>query len=95
MKKRLQAAVKKFESFTGLEASKVTKVHIPDPPEVTVILGELVGVIYKTEKTETGSRPREFIHKFKKRPLLLTDTKGKYLYIAGGKIRVTDRGIEG
>jgi hypothetical protein len=63
-------------------------------PKVLVNLGELRGLIYRSDKEQCG-RPRTFIHFMETPPLLATDASGKQLYIVGGNYRVTSRGIEG
>lgn len=63
-------------------------------PPVMVELGELVGLIYRTDKWQPG-RPRTYIHFMETRPRLVSDVEGRQLYLVGGKYRVTAAGIEG
>ena len=63
-------------------------------PKVLVNLGELRGLIYRSDKEQCG-RPRTFIHFMENPPLLASDAEGKQLYIVGGNYRITSRGIEG
>lgn len=63
-------------------------------PRVMVRLGELRGLIYRSDRGQCGS-PRTFIHFMEKPPALACDPAGRQLYILGGKYRVTRRGIEG
>ena len=63
-------------------------------PNVLVNLGELRGLIYKSDKGQCG-RPRTFIHFMETPPRLACDPSGTQLYILGGSYRVTPRGIEG
>ena len=63
-------------------------------PKVLVNLGELRGLIYRSDKGQCG-RPRTFIHFMETPPLLASDASGQQLYIVGGNYRVTSRGIEG
>ena len=63
-------------------------------PKVLVSLGELRGLIYRSDKEQCG-QPRTFIHFMETPPLLASDPEGKQLYIVGGNYRVTSRGIEG
>jgi hypothetical protein len=59
-----------------------------------VALGELLGVIYRSDRL--GSRrPRAYIHLMRTPPRLVTDLAGTQLYIVGGRYRVTRRGIVG
>jgi hypothetical protein len=59
-----------------------------------VKLGELRGIIYSSDKEQSG-RPRTFIHFMDTPPLLTCDPAGRQLHIIGGNYRVTSRGIEG
>lgn len=63
-------------------------------PPVLVELGELQGLIYRSDRRSPG-RPRSFIHFMDDPPKLLADPAGTQLYIVGGNYRVTSRGIEG
>ena len=62
-------------------------------PKVLVQVGELRGVIYRSDRGQRG-QPRTFVHFFKNPPLLTSDAQGQQLYILGGSYRVTPRGIE-
>ncbi len=63
-------------------------------PKVLVQVGELRGLIYRSDRGQPG-RPRSFVHFFQNPPLLTSDPRGKQLHIVGGNYRVTRRGIEG
>ena len=63
-------------------------------PRVLVELGELRGLIYRSDKGRRG-RPQTFIHFMETPPRLTCDAAGKQLYIVGGNYRVTEQGIEG
>ena len=63
-------------------------------PRVVVQLGELMGVIYRSDKWNQG-QPRTFIHFMDDPPRLVSNAAGTQLYIVGGRYRVTARGIEG
>jgi hypothetical protein len=63
-------------------------------PKVLVNLGELRGLIYRSDREQCG-RSRTFIHFMESPPLLASDVRGTQLYIVGGNYRVTARGIEG
>lgn len=92
---KLSKAAAKFEEFTGLKATEAIRIDLPDAAPPMVILGKLVSVTYETEKI--GEHPlTEWVHRFKKPlPLLLTDTAGNALFIAGGRFKINDRGIVG
>lgn len=57
-------------------------------------LGELRGLIYRP-RPAPGEPPRNYVHFFKRPPVLAADPAGRRLYIIGGQYRLTRRGIEG
>jgi hypothetical protein len=63
-------------------------------PDVLMHLGELRGLIYRSDRGQCG-RPRTFVHFFETPANLTCDSRGRQLYIQGGRYRVTTRGIEG
>ena len=63
-------------------------------PPVLVGLGELCGVIYRSDRGQCG-RPRKFVHFFHEPPQLACDADGSQLFVLGGAYRITRRGIEG
>ena len=63
-------------------------------PRVLVGLGELRGLIYKSDKGQQG-RPQTYIHFMEEPARLASDPEGKQLYIIGGNYKVTARGIDG
>lgn len=82
-----------FKRFQGRPATRGARVSVPDPPAVVVYLGELVQVNYRTRKGKNGTV--EYYHRFTKPlPILVSDPKGKHLYVVGGRFKITDRGIE-
>jgi len=84
-----------YWTFNRFGPSQVVKVRHPRLiPPVVVELGELVGLIYRSEKGQAG-RPRTYIHFMEDPPCLASNTEGTQLYIVGGNYRVTAMGIEG
>ena len=63
-------------------------------PDVLMRLGELRGLIYRSDRGECG-RPRTFVHFFETPAELTCDPQGRQLHIVGGNYRITRRGIEG
>ncbi|MEO8134771.1 MAG: hypothetical protein ABI831_12425, partial [Betaproteobacteria bacterium] len=63
-------------------------------PPIVVQLGELVGVIYRSDKWQAG-QPRTYIHRMEDPPRLVCNPEGTQLYVIGGSYRVTPQGIEG
>ena len=88
------AAKKAFEEFTGHPGEVIGEIEIPDMPKTVWVLGELTAVCY--EATRDGIT-EQYMHEFNKkhRPLLCVAPDGKQLIVAGGRYKVTERGIEG
>jgi hypothetical protein len=84
-----------YQAFNRFGPSQVVKVRHPRLiPPVVVELGELVGLIYRSEKGQPG-QPRTYIHFMEKPPRLASNPEGTQLYVVGGSYRVTPQGIEG
>jgi len=63
-------------------------------PPVVVELGDLLGLIYRSDRGGSG-RSRTFVHFMDDPPRLVTEPSGRQLYVIGGSYLVTPRGIEG
>ena len=84
-----------FEQFHCFPPAVMVRRRCPRQlPPVLVPLGELRGVIYRSDRGQCG-RPRTFVHFFKSPPLLACDPAGQCLHIVGGRYQITPRGIEG
>ena len=84
-----------YRTFNRFEPCRMVRLrHRRLMPRVVVQLGELTGLIYRSDKWNQG-RPRSFIHFMDDPPRLVSDPAGTQLYIVGGRYRVTARGIEG
>lgn len=84
-----------YQAFNRFEPSRVMKIrHSRVIPPVVVELGELVGLIYRSEKEQPG-QPRTYIHFMENPPRLVCNPEGTQLYVVGGSYRVTPQGIEG
>lgn len=59
-----------------------------------VELGDLVGLIYRTDKWQPG-RPRTYVHFMGDQPKLVSNLAGTQLYLVGGSYRLTRHGLEG
>jgi hypothetical protein len=59
-----------------------------------VDLGDLVGLIYRSDKRQPG-RFQAYVHLMQHPPRLVSNIEGSQLYIVGGNYRVTEQGIEG
>lgn len=84
-----------YRAFNGFGPSGVVKVrHSRVIPPVVVELGELVGLIYRSDKGQPG-QPLTYIHRMENPPRLVSNVEGTQLYLVGGSYRVTPQGIEG
>jgi hypothetical protein len=84
-----------YQAFNGFEPSRVVKIHHSRLiPPVVVALGELVGLIYRSDKGQPG-QPLTYIHRMETPPRLVSNIEGTQLYVVGGSYRVTPHGIEG
>jgi hypothetical protein len=91
----IEQAAQLFERFHCFRPSPPTRCRCPRVmPNVVVRLGELRGLIYRSDRGQPGC-PRTFIHFMKNPTALACDPAGRQLYILGGRYRVTRRGIEG
>jgi hypothetical protein len=84
-----------YSRFNSFDATAVMTVkHCRTIPPVVVELGELVGLIYRSDKGQQG-RKLTYIHRLEDPPRLVSNVEGTQLYIVGGSYRVTAQGIEG
>ncbi len=95
VKRELLQGMDLYEIYNGFVPSRVMRIpHRRLTPPVVVELGELVGVIYRSDKGQR-SWPHTYIHVMEDPPRLVSNVDGTQLYIVGGSYRVTGRGIEG
>lgn len=80
-----------YEGFSGHKARFVDKVPLPTH-KVGIVVGKCDGVLYTTIRD--GKRER-YIHEFRSRarPLLISSSDGRQLYLIGGSYRFTHSGI--
>lgn len=84
-----------YRAFNRFRPSQVLRIrHTRLIPPVVVELGELMGLIYRSDKGLAG-QPRTYIHFMENPPRLASNTQGTQLYVLGGSYRVTPQGIEG
>jgi len=86
-------ASRAYEAFHGDRSKRRRRVHIPDAPPVVWELGRVIGISYET--TRDGERAA-YLHKFKpgSAPRLVISEDGEAMFLADGRYKVTDRGIE-
>ena len=91
----LRTAAALFRQFHRYSPFAVQRCRCPRVvPPVLVDLGELRGLVYRSDKWNRG-QPRSYIHFLECPARLACDVRGRQLYIVGGRYRVTPRGIEG
>ncbi len=91
----MQQGLALYRAFNRFEPSRVMKIrHSRVIPPVVVELGELVGVIYRSDKGQPG-QALTYIHRMEDPPRLVSNIEGTQLYVVGGSYRVTPQGIEG
>jgi hypothetical protein len=84
-----------YREFNHFESSKsITIQHPRIIPPVVVDLGELVGIIYRSDKGQPG-QPQAYIHFMQTPPRLVSNIEGNQLYIVGGNYQITRQGLEG
>jgi hypothetical protein len=92
---RWQDARSLYATFHGFDPRQVQRRPCRRVvPPVLVGLGEVCGLIYRSDRGQSG-RPRTFVHFFAQKPTLACDPGGAQLYLVGGRYRVTRRGLEG
>ena len=91
----MQRGMRLYRAFNGFAPPRVVTVHHSRViPPIVVELGELVGLMYRSDKGQPG-QPRTYIHRMEHPPRLVSNIEGTQLYIVGGSYQVTPRGIEG
>jgi hypothetical protein len=87
------------QKFNQVQPPQTKKVQHPRMPPVVMDLGELVGVIYRSNQYCSGQEqpgdPHLHLHQMEDPPRLVSNVEGTQLYILGGSYRVTANGIEG
>lgn len=95
LRQELQQGHRLYQRFNQFPSNRVQRImHNRCIPPAVVSLGELVGVMYRSDKWQRG-RPRVYVHRMETPPQLVSNVAGTQLYIVGGDYRVTARGIEG
>jgi len=91
----VQRGIALYREFNGFAPERTLKVrHSRVIPAVVVGLGELMGVIYRSDKGRPGEQ-RTYIHLMQDPPHLVSNVEGTQLYLVGGNYRVTPEGITG
>ena len=84
-----------YRRFNQFDPERVFRIrHARVIPSVVVELGDLLGLIYRSDKGRHG-KDRPYIHVMEDPPRLVCDVSGSQLYIIGGSYSVTPHGIEG
>ncbi|MDW8259325.1 MAG: hypothetical protein RML32_07760 [Gammaproteobacteria bacterium] len=91
--RKIEAARKRFEAFTGMTATTVEEIEVPPLDDVLFVVGECEAIAYNTVR---DGIVQSFQHEFRKksRPVLAVSSDGRRLYLLAGAYKFTDRGIE-
>ncbi len=81
-----------YKTFNDRETKKTFKIPKIETSDL-VELGKGLDIGYRSTKW-TG-KPENYLHEFGKGVRLMSTADGKHLVLAGGKLKVTDRGIVG
>lgn len=93
----VEDGVRTFRRWHEFDPERVEPIHGPERviPETLVYLGELIEVVYRSDKWNPGEK-KLYSHKTQKpHPILATDPEGRHVYIVGGRMKVTSRGLVG
>lgn len=96
LEREFKKGIRLYKKFHwGTDIDKILRRKIPRIPGVTVMLGDLPGIPYITQK-EGDDEPIMYYHEFETElPLLVTSAAGRGLWIVGGKFRTKAEGIVG
>lgn len=91
-RKKITAAARRFERFTGHNADSAQKIKVLPLPKVMLAIGDCDAILYTTIRDGVIEK---YKHTFKKnsRPLLAASHDGKRLFLLGGAYTFTARGI--
>lgn len=89
----LEQAHKTFRRWHEFDASGMKRVRAPRSiPKTMVALGELVSVVYRSNKYD--GKHKLYEHETKRpRPVLATDPRGREVFIVGGRMKPTADGL--
>jgi hypothetical protein len=89
----LEKAKATYRKWSELEPGKVTRARAPRRvPKAMAKLGELVSVVYRSDKYDGEAKLYE--HKTKRpRPVLAADPEGRHVFIVGGNMKITADGL--
>jgi hypothetical protein len=93
---QLEAGARTFRKWHAFPPERVETVAGPRTvPRLLVKLGTIPEIVYDSDKW-SGKRTT-YVHKTARghAPMLCTDPEGRHLFIVGGRVRVTKRGLVG
>jgi hypothetical protein len=92
MTAKIARARRLFTAFTGMPATTLEVVEVPELDDVAVVIGHCEAIAYQTVR---DGKVQSFQHEFsvKSRPVLATSHDGRRLYLLAGAYRFTERGI--
>ncbi|MES2367628.1 MAG: hypothetical protein V4563_17260 [Pseudomonadota bacterium] len=89
----IDRAKRAYRNFRGVDPTEVVHARLPDKAVTAYHMGDVEGIMYKTER---DGKTERYMHKFKGAagPSLVVQDDGSQMYLTGGNYRVTERGIE-
>lgn len=91
--RKIARGAKLSKDFSGHTAKPLGKFAFPDNPGVGVAIGNVLGISYSTKRDGVNENYYHAFRNVNSRPLLVTSSDGKQLYLIGGSYSFTDRGI--
>jgi hypothetical protein len=91
--RKIKQGAKLAKAFSGHNAKTIGKVAFPKNPGVGIAIGNVLGISYSTKRDGVKENYYHAFRSVNSRPLLVTSSDGKQLYLIGGSYSFTDRGI--
>lgn len=93
--RQVEAALKRFEDFTGMSGEVVGSLQVPNlgEDEPLVVIGDCEAIAYRTVRNGVEE---SYQHEFRpsSRPVLCCSFDGSRLFLLAGSYKFTSRGIE-
>ena len=88
----LREAIARFTGFRAQPPGRVDRGRLAQPGKVVFALGRVLMIGYSTVR---AGKPFDYAHEFgrKARPLLVSSSDGRHLFLLGGAYKVSNDGI--
>lgn len=91
--RKIKQAQKLAYDFSGHKAKPIGKIKFPENPGVGIAIGHVLGISYSTKRDGVKENYYHAFRSVNSRPLLVSSSDGKQLYLIGGSYSFTERGI--